>query len=103
MLEAAGVPLGVVTAIAGQSRGRLVFTGEAGHAGTVPMALRRDALCAAAEFVAAVEAAARDQDGAVATVGKLEVEARTRQRDPRPRGPQPRLSSRRGLGAGVRR
>ncbi len=73
-LESAGVPLGVVTGIAGQSGGRVVFTGEAGHAGTVPMTLRRDALCAAAEFVTAVEAVARDQDGAVATVGRLEVE-----------------------------
>jgi allantoate deiminase len=74
VLEAGGVPLGVVTAIAGQTGGRIVFTGEAGHAGTVPMALRRDALGAAAEFVTAVEAAARDQDGVVATVGTVEVE-----------------------------
>jgi allantoate deiminase len=74
VLEAGGVPLGVVTAIAGQTGGRVVFTGEAGHAGTVPMALRRDALGAAAEFVLAVEAAARDQDGLVATVGNLEVQ-----------------------------
>ena len=74
VLEAAGVPLGVVGAIAGQSRVRIAFTGEAGHAGTVPMGLRRDALCAAAEFVSAVEAVARDHDGAVATVGELEVQ-----------------------------
>jgi allantoate deiminase len=73
-LEAAGVPLGVVGAIAGQSRARIAFTGEAGHAGTVPMALRRDALCAAAEFVSAAEAVARHHDGAVATVGELEVQ-----------------------------
>ncbi len=72
-LEAAGAPLGVVTAIAGQSRARITFTGEAGHAGTVPMALRRDALCAAAEFVTAVESLAGAVDGAVATVGELEV------------------------------
>ena len=74
VLEAAGVPLGVVGAIAGQSRARIAFTGAAGHAGTVPMGLRRDALCAAAEFVSAVEAVARDHDGAVATVGELEVQ-----------------------------
>ena len=74
VLETAGVPLGVVGAIAGQSRVRIAFTGEAGHAGTVPMGLRRDALCAAAEFVSAVEAVARDHDGAVATVGELEVQ-----------------------------
>jgi allantoate deiminase len=74
LLEAEGVPLGVVTAIAGQTRGRIVFTGEAGHAGTVPMALRRDALGAAAEFVTALELVARDQDGLVATVGSVVVE-----------------------------
>jgi allantoate deiminase len=73
VLESEGVPLGVVSAIAGQSRARITFRGEAGHAGTVPMALRRDALCAAAEFVSAVEAAAREVDGAVATVGELDV------------------------------
>jgi allantoate deiminase len=74
VLEAEGVPLGVVTAIAGQTGGRIAFTGQAGHAGTVPMALRRDALCAAAEFVSAVEVVARDLDGVVATVGNVEVE-----------------------------
>jgi allantoate deiminase len=73
VLEAAGAPLGIVSAIAGQSRARVAFTGEAGHAGTVPMALRRDALCAAAEFVTAVEAVARAYEGVVATVGELEV------------------------------
>ncbi len=78
VLESEGVPVGVVTAIAGQTGGRIVFTGAAGHAGTVPMALRRDALGAAAEFVVAVEAAACDHDGAVATVGNLEVEPGTR-------------------------
>jgi allantoate deiminase len=74
VLESAAVPLGLVSAIAGQTAGRIVFTGEAGHAGTVPMALRRDALGAAAEFVTAVESVAREQEGAVATVGGLEVE-----------------------------
>ena len=74
VLEAAGIPLGVVSAIAGQTGGRIVFTGEAGHAGTVPMGLRRDALGAAAEFMTALEAVARDQDGVVATVGTIEVE-----------------------------
>ncbi|MGN6867208.1 MAG: allantoate amidohydrolase [Solirubrobacteraceae bacterium] len=73
VLEAEGVPVGVVEAIAGQGRARITFIGQAGHAGTVPMALRRDALCAAAEFVSAVEAVAGEQDGAVATVGELEV------------------------------
>jgi len=74
VLEGDGVPLGVVTAIAGQTGGRIVFTGEAGHAGTVPMALRRDALGAAAEFVTALETVARERDGVVATVGSVGVE-----------------------------
>ena len=73
VLDAAGVPLGVVGEIAGQSRAHITFTGEPGHAGTVPMELRRDALCAAAEFVSSVEVLARDEDGVVATVGELEV------------------------------
>ena len=74
VLEARGLAVGVVSAIAGQSRFEIVFTGEAGHAGTVPMDRRRDALAAAAEMVLAVEAAATTQQGLVATVGKLEVE-----------------------------
>jgi allantoate deiminase len=57
VLEAEGLPLGVVTAIAGQSRFNLAFEGHAGHAGTTPMELRRDALAAAAEFVLAAERA----------------------------------------------
>lgn len=74
VLEGNGAPLGVVTAIAGQTGGRIVFTGQAGHAGTVPMAMRRDPLGAAAEFVIALEAVARDHDGVVATVGNVEAE-----------------------------
>jgi allantoate deiminase len=74
VLEGDGVPLGVVTAIAGQTAGRIVFTGEAGHAGTVPMALRRDALGAAAEFVTALEVVAREREGVVATIGSVEIE-----------------------------
>jgi allantoate deiminase len=73
VLEAAGAPLGVVTAIAGQSRFDLVFEGEAGHAGTTPMDLRRDALATAAEFVLAAERIARDEPGLVATVGRIRV------------------------------
>ena len=71
VLERAGEPVGVVTAIAGQTRAEVTFTGEAGHAGTVPMAARRDAACALAEFVLAVEAQARRTPGLVATVGRL--------------------------------
>ncbi len=73
VLEARGLPVGVVSAIAGQSRMEIVLTGEAGHAGTVPMDRRRDALAGAAELVLAVEAAAT-QEGLVATVGSLDVE-----------------------------
>jgi allantoate deiminase len=67
-----GRPLGIVTAIAGQARGRVTFEGRAGHAGTTPMDERADALVEAAEFVLRVRDSARD--GAVATVGALEVE-----------------------------
>ena len=74
VLEAQGLPVGVVSAIAGQTRMDVEFLGEAGHAGTVPMDRRRDALAAAAEFVLTVEAGAAAQPGTVATVGKLEVE-----------------------------
>ena len=71
VLERANAAVGVVTAIAGQSRAQVAFTGEAGHAGTVPMAARRDAACALAEFVLAVEEAGRAAPGLVATVGQL--------------------------------
>jgi allantoate deiminase len=65
------LPVGVVTTINGQSRLRIGFTGEAGHAGTVPMEGRRDALCAAAEFVLEVESSAKANARAVATVGEI--------------------------------
>jgi allantoate deiminase len=71
VLEELGLPVGVVTGIQGQSRARVTFTGKAGHAGTVPMENRRDALCAAAEFVVEVERAARREPGSVATVGEI--------------------------------
>jgi len=71
VLEQKNLAVGVVTAIAGQTRVRISFTGEAGHAGTVPMNLRRDALCAAAEFILAVEALAQNRGGLVATVGEI--------------------------------
>ena len=72
VLERLGEPVGIVDAIAGQARGSVTFEGRAGHAGTTPMAERADALVEAAEFVLRVRGAARD--GAVATVGALEVE-----------------------------
>jgi acetylornithine deacetylase/succinyl-diaminopimelate desuccinylase-like protein len=74
VLAAADAPLGVVTSIVGYARGELVFEGQAGHAGTTPMAGRDDALAAAAEAVLRIRNAAVEIDGAVATVGELSVE-----------------------------
>ncbi|MGH2782382.1 MAG: allantoate amidohydrolase [Thermoleophilaceae bacterium] len=73
VLEQRGLPLGVVTGIAGQTRAALRFTGTPGHAGTVPMELRRDALWVAAEMVLEAETVARETPGLVATVGELTV------------------------------
>ena len=72
-LEAENEPLGVVTGIVGQSRWRVIVTGEAGHAGTVPMTMRRDALAGSAEIMLAAERIGRAQDGMVATVGTVEA------------------------------
>jgi len=72
-LEANNLPIGVVTGIAGQSRAGVAFIGQAGHAGTVPMAARRDALTAAAEWISDVERIALAEPGLVATVGRLEL------------------------------
>lgn len=69
VLEARNLALGVVSGIAGQTRVRVEFTGRAGHAGTTPMDLRHDALCAAAEFILAVERA-----GVTATVGQIDAQ-----------------------------
>jgi len=74
VLEAAGISLGVVSAITGQIRYRAVVEGTSGHAGTVPMDRRSDALSATAEIILAMEAAARQEGGAVVTVGRLVVE-----------------------------
>lgn len=74
VLEANGLPVGVVSAIQGQTRVTITITGVAGHAGTVPMSLRHDALGAAAEFVVAVERLAADTPAMVATVGQLAVD-----------------------------
>jgi allantoate deiminase len=72
VLEERGLPLGVVSAIAGATRAEVTFTGLAGHAGTVPMMSRRDALAAAAEWTLAVEDVGRSTPGLLATVGRLE-------------------------------
>lgn len=73
VLEAEGLPVGVVSAINGFTRMRIVISGTAGHAGTVPMGLRRDALAAAAECVLAVERIGAAEPERVATVGRLEA------------------------------
>ena len=73
VLEAEGLAVGVVSAINGFSRLRATLRGEAGHAGTVPMHLRRDALAAAAECVLAVERIARSDPALVGTVGRIEA------------------------------
>ncbi len=73
VLDNLRLPLGVVTAIAGQSRALVTFSGEANHAGTTPMFLRKDGLCAAAEWILQVEQEARAHEGLVATVGRMEV------------------------------
>jgi allantoate deiminase/N-carbamoyl-L-amino-acid hydrolase len=67
------LPAGVVTAIAGCARHQVIVEGSAGHAGTVPMALRRDAAAAAAEIVLALERRCSAEPGLVGTVGKLAV------------------------------
>jgi N-carbamoyl-L-amino-acid hydrolase len=72
VLEDAGIPIGIVSGIAGIERLHMAFEGEAGHAGTTPMRARHDALCAAAEAVLAVEQVASRGDG-VGTAGKIEA------------------------------
>lgn len=73
ILEDRNLPLGIVEAIAGQTRMELFFSGVANHAGTTPMNLRHDALVAAAEWAVAVEKEAQTTSGLVATVGALEA------------------------------
>ena len=71
VLEAEDRPIGVVTSIAGATRLRAEVIGRAGHAGTVPMHLRHDALAAASEAVTAIERICLDIPSAVGTVGVL--------------------------------
>ena len=73
ILEAAGLGLGVVASIAGQTRLSVTFQGLANHAGTTPMRFRSDALMAAAQWMVAVETLARETPGLVATVGMVRV------------------------------
>lgn len=73
-LEKAGVPVGIVTGIAGPCWLKLTFTGRAGHAGNTPMNDRQDALVAAGQFIHEVASLpAQVSSSAVATVGKIEV------------------------------
>ncbi len=67
------LPVGIVTSITGSARYRVSVQGAAGHAGTVPMPLRRDAAAAAAEIVLAVERRCRASANLVGTVGQLTV------------------------------
>src|SRR3984957_13371901 len=71
LLESEDLSLGVVEAIAGQTRAEMTFTGRARHAGTTPMRLRNDAVAGAAEWVVEVERLALETPGLVATVGDL--------------------------------
>jgi allantoate deiminase len=73
VLEKLGGPLGVVEAIAGQSRLELTFAGRANHAGSTPMDLRYDAMAGAAEWITSVERLALGVSGLVATVGSVET------------------------------
>jgi allantoate deiminase len=71
ILEARGLALGAVTAVNGSVRSRVTVTGFAGHAGTVPMGQRRDALAAASEMILAVERIGGSEPDLVATVGRI--------------------------------
>jgi allantoate deiminase len=74
VLYESDIPVGVVTSIAGQYRAGIIFRGEAGHAGTVPMDMRKDALVCAAEFILEAEKFAEShQPDLVATIGKLHI------------------------------
>jgi allantoate deiminase len=74
LLEAKNLPVGIVSAINGITRARCSVIGEAGHAGTVPMNMRRDALAAVAEMIGIVERAGSTRTDTVATVGVAQVQ-----------------------------
>lgn len=74
VLDNLNLPLAVVDVISGQSRADITFTGMAGHAGTTPMRMRKDALACAAAWITEVEREALTTSGLVATVGRIEVE-----------------------------
>ena len=70
-LDPAGISLGIATSLSARGRWEWQVVGEANHAGTTPMAGRRDALVRAAEFVLAVQRTAVAHEGSVATVGRI--------------------------------
>jgi allantoate deiminase len=72
-LEAAGIEIGVVTSIVGLRGYRVRLAGQANHAGTTPMPLRRDALAGAARIALELREAARSREAVTANVGKLSV------------------------------
>ncbi len=74
VLERENLPVGVVTSIAGATRLAVQLHGEAGHAGTVPMHLRRDTLCAAAESICAIERICKADPELVGTVGRIDAD-----------------------------
>ena len=68
------IPVGIVSTITGQKKIEITFTGEPGHAGTVPMNMRKDALCAAARFISGVEKyASKEKRKVMATVGEISI------------------------------
>jgi hydantoinase/carbamoylase family amidase len=74
VLETEGLQIGIVTGIVGLIGFRARFTGEANHAGTTPMRLRRDALCGAAAAVLALRDAGRKRDDITTNVGIISAE-----------------------------
>ena len=74
VLDDLGLPLAVVEGILGQSRLRLTFRGQANHAGTTPLRMRRDALAAAAEWISQVECLGESDGQLRATVGSIHCE-----------------------------
>ena len=73
VLERAGLAVGCVTSINGATRLQVQLRGMAGHAGTVPMAARQDALAAAAEVILEVERRCSQEAHLVGTVGRIEA------------------------------
>jgi allantoate deiminase len=73
VLDGLGLPVGLVEAIVGLTRGEIHFSGRANHAGTTPMSGRRDAVVGAAEWILEVESLAKQVPGLVATVGRIEA------------------------------